>query len=255
VSKPVSIFVCGAQKGGTTSLFAYFSEHPSLSPPCRKELHFFDEESRDWSAPDYSILDSFFPSDDGEKLRFDMTPIYGFWPPSIGRIHAYNPMARLIFLFRDPFSRAWSQWCMEYARGNETLPFAEAIRAGRSRIADTPPLAPDRRIYSYVERGLYAEQVRRALELFPREQILFLRSQDLLDHRKATLAHIAEFLNISPFPETGPKHESPQPDIPSALNARSEDRAFLADIFRDDIRAFAQLTGLDVSDWTPMKEA
>jgi hypothetical protein len=255
VSKPVSIFVCGAQKGGTTSLFAYFSEHPSLSPPCRKELHFFDEESRDWSVPDYSILDSFFPSDDGEKLRFDMTPIYGFWPPSIGRIHAYNPMARLIFLFRDPFGRAWSQWCMEYARGNETLPFAEAIRAGRSRIIDLPPLAPDRRIYSYVERGLYAEQVRRALELFPREQILFLRSQDLLDHHNTTLARIAEFLNISPFPETGPKHEYPQPDIPSSLSATSEDRAFLADIFRDDVRAFARLTGLDVSDWTTMKEA
>jgi hypothetical protein len=255
MGKPVSIFVCGVQKGGTTSLFAYFSEHPSLSPPNQKELHFFDEETFDWSRPDYSALDAFFPLDDGDKLRFDMTPIYGFWPPSIGRIHAYNPSAKLIFLFRDPFDRAWSQWCMEYARGNETLPFAEAIRAGRSRIINMPPLAPDRRLYSYIERGFYAEQVRRVLELFPREQVLFLRSQDLLDHHKTTLARIAIFLNISPFPETGSKHEYPQPDIPLPSNATREDRVFLADIFRDDVRAFARLTELDVADWTTMKEA
>jgi len=256
MGKLVSIFVCGVQKGGTTSLFAYFREHPSLSSPSEKELHFFDEETVDWSLPDYSTLDTFFLPDDGDKLRFDMTPIYGFWPPSIGRIYAYNPSAKLIFLFRDPVDRAWSQWCMEYGRGEETLSFADAIRTGRSRIINMPPLAPDRRIYSYVERGLYAEQVRRVLELFPREQVLFLRSQDLLNHHRTTLARIAAFLNISPFPETGPKHEYLQPHIPLPSNAiRREDQAFLADIFRDDVQAFARLTELDVADWSTMKEA
>lgn len=256
MSKPVSVFVGGVQKGGTTSLFAYFCEHPSLSPPSRKELHFFDEEALDWPHPDYSILDSFFSPDDGDRLRFDMTPIYGFWPPSIGRIHAYNPLAKLIFLFRDPFDRAWSHWCMEYARGNETLPFAEAIRAGRNRMIEMPSLASDRRIYTYVERGLYAEQVRRVLELFPREQILFLRSQDLLDNYKVTLARIATFLKISPFPDTGPKRENPRPDIPFPFpaSASREDRRFLAGLFRDDIRAFARLTKLDVRDWLTIKE-
>jgi hypothetical protein len=261
MGKLVSIFVSGVQKGGTTSLFAYFCEHPSLSPPSEKELHFFDEETVDWSLPDYSALDTFFPPDDGDRLRFDITPIYGFWPPSIGRIYAYNPSAKLIFLFRDPVDRAWSQWCMEYGRGDERLPFADAIRAGRNRIINMPPLAQDRRVCSYVERGLYAEQVGRVLELFPREQVLFLRSQDLLNHHHTTLARIAAFLNISRFPETGPKHEYPkdeylQPHIPLPSNAiRREDRAFLADIFRDDVRAFARLTELDVADWTTMKEA
>jgi Sulfotransferase domain len=254
VSKLVSIFVGGVQKGGTTSLFAHFCEHPALSPPSRKELHFFDEETVDWSRPDYSLLDSFFPSDDGDRLRFDITPIYSFWPPSLGRIHAYNPSAKLIFLFRDPSDRAWSQWLMEYARGNETLPFAEAIRAGRQRMIEMPLLASDRRIYTYVERGFYAGQVRRVLELFPREQVLFLRSQDLLDGYYITLARIATFLNISPFPDTGPKRENQRPDIPFPAMVTREDREFLAGLFRDDIQAFASLTGLDVHDWLTMKE-
>lgn len=256
VNKLVSIFVCGVQKGGTTSLFAHFCEHPSLSAPSRKELHFFDDESVDWSRPDYSLLDSFFSSDDEGRLRFDITPIYGFWPPSLDRIRAYNPFAKLIFLFRDPSDRAWSQWLMEHARGDEILPFAEAIRAGRKRMAKMPPLAPSRRIYSYIERGFYAGQVRRALKLFPRKQVLFLRSQDLFDDHKVTLARIATFLKISPFPDTGPKRENPRPGIPFPFpaSASREDRRFLVGLFRDDIRAFASLTKLDVRDWLTMKE-
>src|SRR5882724_3589098 len=174
MDKRVSIFCGGAQKGGTTSLHAYLSEHPALSPPCRKEVHFFDAEHLDWTSPDYSVLDAFYPRDDGDRRRFDITPIYGFWPPSIARISEYNPDSRLIFLFRDPFDRAWSQWCMRYARGEETLPFAEAIRDGRRRMDGLPPLAPARRGQSYLERGFYAQQVRQALAHFPRTNLLFL---------------------------------------------------------------------------------
>jgi hypothetical protein len=212
--KSVSIFVCGIQKAGTTSLYAHFCEHPALSPPSRKETHFFDDEEHDWVEPNYAALDDFFSPDDGDRLRFDATPIYGFWPPSIARIHAYNPAAKLIFLFRDPFERAWSQWCMEYARGDEELPFAVAIREGRRRMEGLPLLAAERRVYSYIERGLCAEQVRRVLVHFPLKQILFLRSKDLWDDHVTTLARIAAFLDIPLFPDTGAKREQIRPDIP-----------------------------------------
>lgn len=74
----VSAFCCGVQKGGTTSLHAYFREHPALLPPSRKETHSFDDESQDWAAPDYAALDAFFPGDDGSRTRFDITPTYCF---------------------------------------------------------------------------------------------------------------------------------------------------------------------------------
>lgn len=251
--EPVSVFVCGVQKGGTTSLFAHFCEHPALSAPSRKELHFFDDEARDWSSPDYSLLDAFFSPNDGARLRFEITPIYSFWPPSIGRIRTYNSSARLIFLFRDPFDRAWSQWCMEYARGQEQLPFSEAIREGRRRITNALPLGPEQRIFSYVERGFYTQQVRRVLEHFPRTQVLFLRSQDLLDHHPDTLTRIAEFLGIPRFPETGPKREHPRPDIQLPSKVTDDDLAYFAALVRDEICTFAQLTGIDVTDWRTMR--
>jgi Sulfotransferase domain len=255
VRTPISIFVCGVQKGGTTSLYAHFREHPALSSPSRKELHFFDDETRDWSSPDYSAIDSFFVGDDGNRLRFDVTPIYSFWPPSIGRLRTYNPSAKLIILFRDPVDRAWSQWCMEFARGNELLSFSEAIREGRHRFMSAMPLAPERRVYSYVERGLYAEQVKRVLTYFPRDQTLFLRSRDLLDQHAATLAHIATFLEIPPFPDTGPKRENSRPSALRSSRITPEDRGFLAALLREDIREFERLTHLDVAAWTTLKEA
>jgi arylsulfatase A-like enzyme len=255
MGKPISIFVCGAQKGGTTSLYAHFCEHPALAPPSRKEMHFFDDETQDWAAPDYAAFEAFFSDEGDDRKRFDVTPIYMFWPPSIARIHAYNPDAKLIFLFRDPFERAWSQWCMEYARGDETLPFAEAIREGRKRMDGLPPLARERRVYTYVERGLYAEQIRRALKYFPPEQLLFLRSQDLLEDHAATLARIAALLDIVAFHENGPKREHPRPNAPLPSVPTEADRALIAGLVRDDVREFSSLTGLDVSDWPTMRVA
>lgn len=254
MSKLISIFGCGVQKGGTTSLHAHFCEHPDLSPPSRKEIHFFDDEARNWTAPDYGALDAFFPPDDGGRLRFEITPIYSFWPPSIERIRTYNSAAKLIFLFRDPFDRAWSHWRMEYARGDESLPFAEAIRERRIRMEGLPPLAQERRVYSYIERGLYSEQVRRALAHFPREQLLFLRSEDLRDNHVDTLARIAAFLGVSPFPDTGPKREHMRRDVDFPSARTETDRAFVAHLVRDDLQEFATLTGLDVSGWSTMRQ-
>lgn len=252
MSEKVSVFVCGVQKGGTTSLFAHFCEHAALCAPSRKELHFFDDESHNWSSPDYSVLNAFFPSDD-DRLRFDITPIYGFWPPSMARIRAYNPAAKLIFLFRDPLDRAWSHWCMEFARGNEELTFADAIREGRSRLLQIPPLAPELRVFSYIERGFYAVQVERVLHYFPRTQVLFLRSRDLLDHHALTLSRIAAFLDIEPFPETGPKREHRRPAIDFPSRVTDEDLAYAASLFCDDIGNFSRLAEIDVADWRTAK--
>lgn len=50
---------------------------------------------------------------------------------------------------------------METTRGREDLPFSQAIRAGRSRVAR------NFRTFSYVGRGFYGQQIRAMLDLFP----------------------------------------------------------------------------------------
>jgi hypothetical protein len=252
VTNKIDIFVCGVQKGGTTSLYAHMCTHPELSHSFRKELHIFDDETINWSKPNYEMLKLWFDENDGRRLRFEATPIYSFWPPVMERLRAYNRNARLIFLFRDPFERAWSQWQMEYERGTETLPFSLAIRDGRRRMDHLPPLAPERRVYAYIERGFYGEQVQRALAFYPKEQLLFLGSHEFFRDYIGTLQKISKFLHISPFPDVGPKHEMRRPEKLRHEVTTKCDREYVAEMVRPSIRLFADLTRLDVSDWPVM---
>lgn len=245
----VQVIVGGVQKAGTTSLAAYFRDHPSLVPPLQKETHFFDNEDLDWQRPKYELLHSFYPTYAGHGIPFDVTPIYIFWPPSLQRIRIYNHYAMLIFLFRDPIERAWSQWCMEFARGSDSLSFAEAIRKGRERLRNLDPLAFGWRVFSYVERGFYASQVRRVLELFQRDQLLFLRSADLRDHPWQTLRTIAGFLNIDTFVSSEEKWEHERPAATAVLKPSREDIAYLREVFYQEVVEFSALTGLSVDDW------
>ncbi len=159
MTRQLDFIVAGVQKAGTTTIFDYLRQHPDLSVPRRKELHFFDDETVTWEAPDYSRLDAWFDPGDAGRPRFDVTPIYTFWPRSMARIRAHSPDAKIIVLFRDPIERAWSHWCMEFARNNDPLAFDKAIREGRRRLDDDS--MPRRwRVYTYVDRGLYAGQAR-----------------------------------------------------------------------------------------------
>lgn len=246
----VGFIIGGVQKGGTTALFRYLEDLPQLSLAPVKETHFFDDEAGvDWANPDYGRFHAMFPPADG-RPRGEATPIYLYWPNCLERIARYNPAMRLIFLFRDPVERAWSHWKMEYARGWESEPFAWCIREGRARVDSTE--APGRhRVYSYVERGFYAAQLERAQAIFPREQLLLLRSEDLDRRPDETLGEICDFIGVTrPSGKVVRRRELVAREIDYGAPITAEDRTHLRDIYRADLDRFAALSGLDVSAWT-----
>lgn len=245
----VDVFIAGAQKSGTTSLFAHLARHPALTPPRRKEIHHFDNESLDWGSANSDLLHAFFDPGPLGSLYFEATPIYGFWPQSLERIHRYNPVARIIFVFRDPIERAYSHWRMERRRKTEPLPFAAAIREGRSRLPLDNPTHGDWRDRSYVERGFYGRQLARARSVFPPEQILCLNSDDLDRRPEVVLASIAHFLGIADFPPGPPIREHLSPDSPDLERVSREDYDHLCALYAADLQVFAALSGLDVSSW------
>ena len=243
--------VAGVQKGGTTTLHGYLELHPEIGLGATKELHFFDNESYDWSAPPYDRYHRSFAIEPLHRIHGDCTPIYLYWEPSLARIRAYNEALRFIVVFRNPIERAFSHWAMAYARNEDRLLFDAAIRAGRERVADAPPLGLSRRIHSYVERGFYGEQMRRFLTLFPRAQMLALTSEELFGDHRAALARVTEFLGVMPFPDDlAARHANSKKqrvDYPSVLTRA--DAELLAGVYRDDLAEFQALSGLDVSAW------
>lgn len=245
----VDFLIAGVQKGGTTALFDHLREHPGLQLPSLKEARFFDNDNLDWDRPDYDRYHRLFDFG-APAVRGEATPIYVYWPNSLERIAAYNPALRLILLFRDPRTRAWSQWRMEHARGFETEPFSWCIREGRARLANDPETPGFHRVFSYVERGFYGRQLQRVRALFPPEQVLLLRSEDLQRAPDETLAHVCRFLGLEPFTEpVRPRAVNISPYGNRAPTPAPADMELMTSLFADELELFASLSGLPVDSW------
>ena len=53
--------------------------------------------------------------------------------------------------------------------------------------------------YTYSSRGLYAEQLGRWLEYFPRERVLIVPSDDLGERPDETYARVLDFVGATPY--------------------------------------------------------
>ncbi|THD67171.1 sulfotransferase domain-containing protein [Phenylobacterium sp.] len=238
----VAFIVAGVQKGGTTALFDYLGEEAGLALSGDKELHFFDDDAVDWARPDYRAYHARFPPADG-RLRGEATPIYLYWPGSLERIAAYNPAMKLVVMLRDPVARAWSHWKMEFARGAEMHPFAWCIRQGRQRLFAAEPWGVHRE-FSYVERGFYGEQIERLNGLFPREQVLVLRAEDLRADPGPSLARLRAFLGLTPSAAPSPREVHVGQEMDYGAQLTDEDVAHLRAVYARDAARLRDLTGV-----------
>lgn len=236
----INFIIAGVQKAGTTALFDHLGDAPGVSLSTVKEVHFFDDESVDWSHPDYTAYEARFPLVEGGIVG-EATPIYLFWPNALERICAYNPAMRIIVLLRDPVERAWSQWRMEIRRGAEQEPFAWCIRQGRQRLFTNEPWGHHRE-FSYVERGFYGEQIARLFQLFPRDQVLFLKADDLRTDPNAVLAQVCAFVGAPPPPPTEPRSVHVGREMGGLDPA---DAAHLRAIYAADLARLKALTGIE----------
>ena len=193
--KRVGFLICGTQKGGTTALADYLRGHPELFIPEKKELHFFDDETQDWTRPDYRGYHLNYQHSDRESLWGEASPIYMYWEDSCRRIWRYNRAMKLIVTLRNPISRAYSHWTMERRRGAEGLSFEDAIRQEAVRCRSALP--NQHRVFSYLDRGFYSEQLRRLWRYFPKEAVLVLRQEDLYEDPGCVLNRVCEHLNVS----------------------------------------------------------
>lgn len=201
--------IIGAQRAGTTYLYNNLAAHPCVAPALTKEVHFFDV----WFARGLGWYRSFFPLR-AQRLAWrarglpllagEASPYYLFHPHATRRAAATLPRARLIALLRNPVDRAYSHYHHSRRRGFETLPFAEAIAQEGARLAGqtTRLLADERAVsnshqnWSYQARGVYADQLARWLEHFPREQLLVLQSEQLYADPARHMQRVCEFLEL-----------------------------------------------------------
>lgn len=191
----INFYGVGTQKGGTTSLHEILRQHPDIFLPETKEIHFFDKEELYSRGFDW-YLDTFFGKYNGEKICGEFTPEYSFFASIPERIlKTAGKDIKILFVFRNPVDRAFSHYLMTKRRIREELSFEDAIRSEEVRMhgGDYNAVVD----FSYLSRGMYSHQVKRYLQYFPIESMLFLRfEEDLILNPEETVQRILKFLGV-----------------------------------------------------------
>jgi hypothetical protein len=250
--------IIGTQRGGTTSLYKYLKQHPGIGRAVLgKEVHFFD---RNYSA-DLNAYRAHFPTRAYKRyvrtrhgldlITGEASPYYLAHPHAPYRIAETLPEAKLIALLRDPVERAYSQYNHEVALGFENLPFEDAIEREAERItgevekmsADPSYDSFSYRHHTYLARGRYAEQLEVWFSLFPRSQILVLRSEDLFANPDGTYRTVLEFLGLPPVSLA--KYETFNEHVRQSDQMGAATRRRLTEYFTEPNERLYELLGVD----------
>jgi hypothetical protein len=164
----------------------------------------------------------------------EANPYYLYHPYSAARIHEQYPHARIVILLRDPVRRAYSHYWERVDNGVEPLSFPAALAAESDRLdgelermaADPLYYSRPHDWYSYRDRGVYVDQVRRYLELFPRERIHIMSSESFYADEQAAFNEVCGFLGIPAYQLAAATRHNYRPAEPMDAATKEELRAF-----------------------------
>lgn len=191
----------GAAKAGTTAIWQWLSAHPNVYM-AKKEPHFFLAVGPDRSTlaatdvldrEDYEAL---FADAQAGQIRGEASVNYLFGEGVSERIAAFVPSAKLIFVLREPVSRAFSHYVMDVRDGSRSSvddferDFWELEVCG-------PPLRRDP-YNPYRDPGYYARQLGPFLDTFGSENVLVILYEDFLRNPEPVLEEICLFIGVAP---------------------------------------------------------
>jgi hypothetical protein len=190
-----NLFVVGAAKSGTTSLWTHLDAHPDIFMSQPKEPHFFSRGGHPGLpvVKDPDAYAELFVRGAGQRYRGDASPSYLWDAESPARIRAAAPQARIIITLRDPVERAYSNYLGHIRVGLDKRDFSQVVHEeladGDVDLGATP--AP------HIARGFYDEQVERYLERFGDATLVLLFDEFVADVR-GTMGRVFEWLGLDP---------------------------------------------------------
>ena len=199
-----NVIVIGVVRSGTTSLYHYLAQHPSISKSAYDELGYFDsnyELGLNWYK---SLFPTIFEKKKLEQknkkfITYDVTPFYIYNEKVPIRIKKIIPNSKLILILRNPVDRAYSNYFIT----NQKKKFEDVI-IEEKEILKTIKEKNGEEYYKFVHtsllaRGFYAEQLERWYKIFPENQIFIVKSEDFAVKTNKIMNKIFNFLELEDF--------------------------------------------------------
>ncbi len=222
-----NLFIIGAAKSGTTSLYQVLGSHPEVFMSPRKEPHYlaiqeggfvsFDGYKNTMSSIRTHPLPvhtesgyrKLFEEVDQEPIRGEASPLYLYSKYAPERIAQRSPNAHIVVLLRHPVDRAYSQFLHHLRDTHEnTTDFVEAFENEEERLHRGP-------FWHYRRMGRYYEQLVRYYRRFSDSQMRIYLHEDLIDNQEKVWRDVFEFIEVDPtidLPKMGRLNATGRPE-------------------------------------------
>ncbi|MDR3469709.1 MAG: sulfotransferase domain-containing protein [Xanthobacteraceae bacterium] len=217
-----NLFILGAGKCGTTSLYDLLGGHPDIMVSNPKEPSFFCSHFQVVKNP----VDYFRLFNSPKRYRVDSSHVYFSNPETSPLLRDLFPDAKFLVMLRHPKARAHSLYRhMRRAMHEDGRPlelaerFHEALLLEAERFRSLEFFANCRHYFwnfMYLRSSIYDEQLDRYFRLYPRENFLVMSLAEFRREPDRVKRTVAEFLNIdvagfgpeAPFSNAAPPHDS-----------------------------------------------
>ncbi len=186
--KKLDFMIVGTMKSGTSTLALQLDQNPDICIPL-DEIHYFNNEENFKKGEKW--YESKFEECEKDCIIGEKTPTYSYLEKVPKRIFEYNPDIKLIWAFRNPVDRSFSNYYHAIRLGSEKYSFKKAVKLEPIRIKKDV-------FKGYVTRSKYIEQVKRYLKYFSIEQMHFILFEEFVKNPIPVLEDLFDFLEV-PF--------------------------------------------------------
>jgi Sulfotransferase domain len=218
-----------------------------------------------------------------EEIAIGEASVFYLWSKTAAsNICSRIPDAKIVMILRNPAERAFSQYLHNVANGVVCESFRQHMDTASRWKSEKFTVG-----YPCLELGLYYEQVKRYLDLFPRENVHIFFFEDYQQQPARMLEELFSFLNVDSRFTPDMSRRQLEPQVPRAVGVahllkkygvwqhlkalsppafRSHlrtiafrrrkslvmnrtDRNYLVDYYRDDVRKLSALLNRDLRDW------
>jgi hypothetical protein len=176
----------GAQKAGTSWVYACLYEHPEICAPY-KEIHFFSREKnwskgKEWYEHYFRNCDESSVKGEFSTVKGEFSTSYLYDAHSAERIKNMYPETKILVSLRNPVERAYSQYrnAIKMVEIEKDTSFEQFLE----------------REESVVGQGMYFEQVKRFIDVFGKKNVLVLIHEDAKCDPKKYIQSIYSFLGV-----------------------------------------------------------